>query len=369
MPNSTLVHVITGLKSGGAEWALARTAMGLQQRGYDQHVVSLTADGPVGDALRQAGIPVHILPVPMSLGGIRSIRKLRDLFSALNAQWVQSWMYHADFAVSLASRKPTKQFWGIRNSTLTPGAAKRSTRMIRAICARRSYRFPQQIISCSHAAAQHHIEIGYDRTKMNVIPNGYDLARFSPNEELRNSWRTRLGYSEFDFVFGHAARNHPQKGHEIFLRACDRVRAERIDSKFMLCGEGVAAGNAPFHELASKLTFQFLGQIEEMAGFYAACDGFVLSSVAGEAFPNVVAEAMACGVPCVVTDIGDAKEIVGDTGWVVSPNDERELAGAMLNLANVEDQMSRRTSARQRICDHFQLESVISRFDQVYQGS
>lgn len=362
-----VVHVITGLGLGGAERALSRMAGGLRELGFRQSVISLTDRGPLADEIESVGVPVHALNLKRQFRFLKGRTLLRSELEKLNPDVVQSWMYHADWLTS-AANPSCPIVWGIRNSTLTRDASKLSTRWVRGRCAKLSYSSPSQIISCSRRAASIHTDLGYDGGKMEVIPNGIRLDRFRFSDEQRGLLRSDWKIDDSQLVFAHAARLHPQKGHTDFLTAAIHVARLNPNARFVLVGEGVDSGliqEVP-HDLHHA--FRFLGPMHDMAGFLSASDFFVMSSVAGEAFPNVVAEAMACGRPCVVTDVGDAADIVGATGVVVLPGEPKSLALAMLEVLawSAENYHSASTACVLRIQESYELSRVAEQFAQVY---
>lgn len=362
-----VVHVITGLGLGGAERALSRFAAGLQELGFRQTVVSLTDRGPLAKEIESLGVQVVDLNLKSQLRFLNGRAILRSELVKLSPDVTQSWMYHADWLTSIAAPS-CPIVWGIRNSTLTRDASKFSTRWIRNRCAKLSFSSPSRIISCSRRAAEIHTELGYDGEKMEVIPNGIRLDQFRYRQDQRALLRSEWKIDDGQIVFAHAARLHPQKGHADFLAAAVQVARVNPRARFVLAGEGInrdLLANIPA-DLHSS--FQCLGPVSDMAGFLSASDFFVMSSVAGEAFPNVVAEAMACGRPCVVTDVGDAADIVGSTGLVVPPSEPVSLASAMLEVSTktAENYELVSSACVSRIYEGYELTRVTERFAQVY---
>jgi glycosyltransferase involved in cell wall biosynthesis len=221
-----------------------------------------------------------------------------------------------------------------------------------------------------------HVRLGYAAEKFVIIPNGYDVGRFQPDAAARARLRAEWGVPDAVPLLGMVARFDPQKDHANLLAACARLQASGADFAAVLVGTGCDAGNAALVQqlAAAGLTqrVRLLGRRDDVPAVMAALDLHVLSSAYGEAFPNVLAEAMACGTPCVTTDVGDAALIVGDTGWVVPPRDPKALADAIGTalLEHAErptDWSMRGRAARERVAGHFGIESMVAAYRTVWQ--
>jgi glycosyltransferase involved in cell wall biosynthesis len=208
---------------------------------------------------------------------------------------------------------------------------------------------------------------------MLVIPNGVDLAALKPDSTARRLIRQALSIPSEASVIGLVGRFHPQKDHQSFVRAAKLLVSMRSSVYFVLCGEGVTWDNrkliAWIDEAGIRANCRLLGRREDIPQLMASFDLATSSSCFGEGFANVVSEAMSCGVPCVVTDVGDSAHIVGPTGIVVSPRDAAALARAwerMLDLGR--DQLVQTgLQARQRIKDHFDLPQIVDRYQTMFE--
>jgi glycosyltransferase involved in cell wall biosynthesis len=207
---------------------------------------------------------------------------------------------------------------------------------------------------------------------MEVIPNGFDLHEFRPDSAARLSLRGELKIAEDAVVIGMAARFHPQKDHHTFIQAAARLHTQMPEVHYLLCGDDVTLQNtqlAEWIEIASIGDFcHLLGPRRDMPRFFAAIDIATTSFAGNEAFPLVIGEAMACGAPCVVTDVGDSALIVGETGRVVAPGNPDELAEAWRELINAGPRVRHHLgiAARRRIQQHFALPVVVERYQTVY---
>ena len=232
--------------------------------------------------------------------------------------------------------------------------------------ARLSWWLPARIAVCAQRAMDVHEELGYNRAKMSFIPNGYDLSEFTPmpNEAraLRREWCVKSDI----FLIGTVGRYNPQKDHTNLLQALALLRSRNIPLRCVLVGVNLDSDNqelvAQIQRLGLEETVMLLGKRTDIPAVMSALDVHVLPSAYGEAFPNVVAEAMACETPCVATDVGDAAYIVGNTGWVVPPEDSNVLANVIeksLNETKHDQWALRCFLARERIKKNFSIEKMV----------
>ncbi len=369
-----VVHIITGLSVGGAENMLYKLVTQMDRTEFTPEVISLTTIGPIGEKMLQAGIPVRALNLRPSLPNPALVLRLAQWLKASRPQAVQTWLHHADLLGGLAARRagsiPTA--WNIRHSNLDRATIKRSTILIGQLCARLSHSLPRRIVCCSEAGRVEHERLGYAAEKLMVIPNGFDLAAYRPSTEARTEIRHELGIAEDSPLIGLVGRFHPMKDHATFVQAAALLNRQRPNAHFVCCGEGVTWQNEALANLIQQAElcdrFHLLGVRSDMPRIAAALDIGTLCSLYGEGFPNVIGEAMACGVPCVVTDVGDSVYIVGETGRVVPLRNPEALCTAWESL------LSRPTAevhhdalvARERVETHFALGAVVDRYQQLY---
>lgn len=370
-----LMHLITGLTAGGAQTMLQRLLSRMDRQAFKSEVVSLMEKGPTGTKIQALGVPVRALGmrrgVPNPLGVLRLARWLRQSPPDV----IQTWMYHADLVGSLAGKLAggIPVVWGIRHANLDPQWNKRSTLWTAKACAHLSHYLPERIVCCSEASRRVHQALGYATDRMVVIPNGFDLDTFVPDPEARRSVRQELGLSEEVPVIGLAGRFHPLKDFHSFVWAAGLLHAQVPEVHFFICGEGVSLDNPELAGWISEAGIgercHLLGPREDMPRFYAALD-IAVSSSYGEGFPNAIGEAMACGVPCVVTEVGDSGWIVAHTGRVLPPRSPQALAQACRELIGLGPEGRRRLGleARRRIQEHFSLSKIVPRYEALYRA-
>jgi glycosyltransferase involved in cell wall biosynthesis len=341
---------------------------------WNPMVVSLRDEGVVGEKLEAAGVPVRALGMrerPADLGAIaRLVRWLRETRPAI----VQTWLYHADLFGGVAARWAGgfPVVWNIRQSNLDPRRERRTTVWIGRLNALLSRRVPTRIVCCSESARQAHANLGYDADRLVVIPNGFDTEAFRPDPSSRASVRLEIGLSPDSLLIGQVARFDPQKDHGNFVEAARLLGQSHPSVHFLLCGEGIDELNPTLRQWLDRSGIRdrchLLGARDDIPRILAALDIASLSS-AGEGSPNVLGEAMACGVPCVATDVGECAAIIGDTGRVVPRRDPQALAAAWRELTEAGPDKRRRlgTKARTRIESRFALASMVAGYETLYQ--
>ncbi len=338
-------------------------------------VISLMSRTPLRERIESLGIPVHTAmmrpgwPTPMGLW------RLVRLIQRLKPDLITGWMYHSCFAAHLAnfffgSRAPI--LWSIHYSISSLEREKTLTAATIKACALLS-KLPAQIVFVSRKSQSHHGPLGYSLQKSCVIPNGIDETEFVPSIEARRSVRSELGLPGDAFLIGLMGRYHPAKDHGNFLHAAALLSKVHPRTHFLLIGRNVDGENRELCQSIQQLGLasrtHLLGERHDMPRLAAALDVFSLSSGYGESFPNVIGEAMACEVPCVVTDVGDTAWMVGNTGRVVPPRDPRALAEGWQELINLGPERRRALGreARARVVDRFALKAVAGRYMSLYE--
>lgn len=324
--------------------------------------------------LEAAGIPVITIGLPRGKVTVSGFRNLRCAIRDLHPDAVQTWMYHADLLGGLAARLAGVRnvTWGIHHTTLDPKQSPRSTILVAKVCALLSRWIPRRIVCCAEASREIHAELGYDVVRMRVIPNGYNLSVFQPDLTAGANLRRDLGLAADALVIGFVARFDPLKDHHTLLQALALLRGRGIAPICLLIGTGLGPENqqlaAWIAETVPGDQIRLLGRRDDIPAMMNALDLHVMSSYS-EAFPNVLAEAMACGTPCVSTDVGDARAIVGATGRIVPPRDPAALAMAiaeMLAARAAPDWAVRRAAARIHVAENFSLERMVDAYHRVW---
>jgi len=363
-----VLHVISGLSVGGAEMALYRLILQFRGSQYDHTVVALTPGGGMLSRFADSGIRLIVLDVRHAPAA--HFLRLYRLICTLRPDIVQTWLYHADFLGGIAARMAGNRriIWGIRTTDVDGGCA-RTTSLVRRACAAISHWIPHTIVCVAEAARRSHSLLGYDTGRMTVIGNGFDAAALTATDLQRSELRACCGFGPDDIVVGTLGRFNLDKDHDNFVRAAGQLAAR--DERFLMIGRDLDADNdalrAWIRATGHADRFVLLGERDDVAVCLAAMDIFCLSSRT-EAFPNVVGEAMAVGLPCVSTDVGDVTALLGDAGVVVPRADPDALAAAMAALIGRGTTHLRLLGqrGRERIRANYDMRAVRTRFESIY---
>lgn len=357
-----VLYLIRSLNIGGSERQLITLVSCLHARGHNVSVVTFYAEGSLLDELRTAGVPIHNLGkrgrwdlFPVIIRFIRLLRSERPriLHGYLDPPNI----------VAVAAKllfPPLRVVWGVRGSANDFQHHDWLARLcFRASCS--LARFADLIIINSECGLQHHAAHGYPSDRMVVIPNGIDTEMFSPDPEGRTQIRSEWGVRPSDRLVGYVARLDPIKDHATFLEAASLLASSVDRIRFVCVGDGPKAYRDELRALAAHSGLDDLliwaGFRSDMRSVYNALDIGVSSSLS-EGFPNCIGEAMACGVPCVVTDVGDSAVIVGDRDAVVPRSNPVALAQAVrLSLERMNSYDA--TALRTKIVEKFSLERLI----------
>ncbi len=369
-----VVHLITGLHTGGAETMLLKMVRCHLKRGVEMEVISLLPPGTLVPEFEALGVPVHCLGIRQGVPDPRGLFRLLKHLSRFKPDLVQTWMYHADLlgGMTRVFRPGTPVVWGVHHSNLNKGMNRTMTLRIAKLCAWLSRMLPRKIVCCSEASRAVHAKLGYDAGRMVVIPNGFDLDLFHPDPEARVALRAALGIPENALLVGLVGRLDPLKDHGNFFKAWGQLPAEINGHPLhaLLCGAGMTPETPQIVEWTQGLDLgriHLLGLRRDMPQINAALDVACSSSI-GEAFPSVLGEAMACAVPCVVTDVGDSRLIVAETGRAVPPSDSDALAVALREVLSLPDteRLALGQAALHRVQANYRVDIVAENYLNVY---
>jgi glycosyltransferase involved in cell wall biosynthesis len=362
------------LDFGGAEAMLCKLVSDqTNQSLFRHHVISLAGQGKIEEILHQHHIPVFHLGMQKQPGDLIGMVRLAKLFQSIQPQIIQTWLYHADLLGLIVGRlfSSAKIVWNIRCSDMDLDHYGKTTKLIFFILAKLSV-LPQAMIFNSEAGRAFHLHSGYAADRGIIIPNGFDLSLFKPDDRVRNDLRNRLEISKATPVVGIVARFDPMKDYENFFQAANIIKKRNAEVKFILVGKGMDRENPQVQWWIKKNGLEnnvyLLGEQKELNNIYPAFDIFTLCSAYGEGFPNVLGEAMACGIPCVATDVGDSRLIIEDAGVIVPPRDPETLARAWESLLNLPDENREAlgNQARRRIKSNFSLPIIRNRYHRFY---
>lgn len=344
----------------------------MDRQRFQSVVVAMSEKGPIGRKIEVEGSSVIELGMalgrPNAAGPLRFYRLLRKEKPHI----LQTWLYHADLLGILIGKMASVQrvVWGIRCSEMELNHYRFLTTMTLKMCAVLSG-LPDAVIVNSEEGKRAHLRLGYKPRRTITIPNGFDTMQFHPDPGARARLLSELGIGDESVLIGLIARFDPMKDHENFLRAASLLKTwENVH--FVLAGKGVVPENRDLTmHMDSRLSgkIHFLGPREDIPRIAPGFDIATSSSAYGEGFSNTIGEAMACGVPCVVTDVGDSARIVGDSGVVVEPRNAAALSGAWSRMLEMgrEGRKKLGERARARVLENYSIDKVVRQFEEFYE--
>lgn len=368
-----VVHVITDLGTGGAEMMLLKVVRATKHQ-IRHSVISLHSTGDMGASIKAEGVPVYALGIPRGSVSIGGIARLIRILSNIKPDVVQGWMYHANLAVAIAKAALYAAWpmsWTIRFS-IENMREKRLSRIVIRMCALLSGA-ADAIIYNSERSREQHERAGYSAKHGFCIPNGFELDRLKADPTARAEMRRAFGVGKEQKLVGQLCRLSSMKDLPNFVRAASIVSKARGNTVFVLAGGGIPGLTSQHPELEPEVEelgprLRLLPVQSDVVPLLCALDVAVLSSAWGEGFPNVLGEAMACGVPCVATDVGDSRTIVDDSGIVVPPSNGEALANAITRILELDDEQYRDLSARarSRVVANYSIEVIAERYRSVW---
>jgi glycosyltransferase involved in cell wall biosynthesis len=359
--------LIRSLNYGGAEMQMTMLANGLAQSG---HAVSLIVMYPGGPLLKNlsSAVKVRCLEKHGRWDAAGFLRRLSSAIADEKPDVLYAFLPVANLLTCFAKVRSPKLrvVWGIRASDVDLNHYDWLSRLSYWL-ERRLSRVPDLIVSNSAAGRKYAVAHGFPANdRFIVIPNGIDVERFRPDPILRESVRTEWRVSPAETLVGIVSRLDPMKDYPTFLGAAAMLAGRKQGIRFVSVGTGPVDYAALLRERAHRLNLDedviWAGPRGDLPAVYNAFD-LLVSSSAGEGFSNVLGEAMACGISCVATDVGDAREILGDTGRVVPPRAPEALAdGIIAQLDRLgSERSSLRAAVRRRIAENFSVETLVRR--------
>jgi glycosyltransferase involved in cell wall biosynthesis len=375
MKKIKVVHVINCLSYGGAQFMLCNLLARTDRERIESMVVALVNVLPLAERVESLGIPVRVIGMRPGVPNPRGVVRLARLLHRERPGVIQTWMYHSNLIGGIAARLsvPAPVVWGIHHTEHDARTEKRTTLWTVAVGARLSRRLPARIVCCSESARRLHEQRGYATEKLMFIPNGFDTGTFRPDPTARFEVRRELGIGPGTLLVGWFAKYTTHKDPLNFLRAVAILKDRCPGVHFVLCGDRIDEANAELVSVVEAYGLRgrchLLGIRRDMPRLTASLDLAVQSSFT-EAFPLVMGEALACGVPCVATDVGDSAAIIGESGRIVPPRDSQALAAACGEVLELSPEARARMgqSGRLRIQERYELVSVTRRYEDLYEA-
>jgi glycosyltransferase involved in cell wall biosynthesis len=369
-----ILHVISGLQYGGAENLLFQLLQMPEFSTFDHQVISLTGLGPIGESMQELGLDVIALNFSSHKLNIKPLIAFLDALRNYQPDILQTWLFHADLAGAVAHlvEYKTPLVWSVHHATAHMNFFKRSTKIVIQINRILSRWIPERIVCCSPSVYDAHQRMGYPADRMVIIRNGVNCSRFQRNDKQYSALREELGFSPTALLVGYSGRWIPSKGYRILIQAASTLTSQHPDLHFLLWGQGIDSQNEELTTMLKDFSvlghFSLLGATASAEKFLQGLDIYTSPSL-DEALPMSVAEAMACQVPCVVTDVGDQGKLVGQTGVVIQPDDVQEIVKGIKNIIDLDEPSQRQKgyNARERILNHYSLDTTAEQYSQMYQ--
>lgn len=367
-----LLHTISGLQTGGAERMLV-ALLGALAPYYDQSVVALVG-GPISQAVRDLGIPLCELSRSSTWTALLRLRAAERFAELVKPDLIQGWMYNGNLLGQLlANRRHIACIWGVHHSLYSLHREKLPTRV--AIRANKRWSAgASHIVYVSQRSKEQHSTSGFAGERASVIANGFDIGRLQRDPPAAADLRVRLGIADSAPLVGIVARFHPMKDHANFLQAARHVAAAIPAARFLMVGRGIDGPEAGLASLADSLGLagrvHLVGELSNVVPVLSALDVLCVSSAWGEAFPIVLGEALACGTPCVTTEVGDAARVVGPGGFVVPARDAHALADAVTRVLKMpaEERVALGQRGREHVISNFSLERIAAEYRSIYEA-
>ncbi|MDJ0858252.1 MAG: glycosyltransferase [Dinoroseobacter sp.] len=370
-----VLHCITSTGFGGAQIMLLRYLRALGPRACDHSVLSLMPQDAIGQEIASLGVPVHTIGMRQGGFSIPALLRLRRQIKHLSPDLIHGWMYHGNLAARLATLGiggGPAVVWAVHHSLQDIRNERLSSRLVMRACAALSGGV-SGISYCARVAASQHEAIGFASEQAVVIPNAIDTDEFHPETEARGLLGALLEIPEGRVIIGNVGRDHPMKDQARMVAAIAGLLERGYDVQGILIGTGQEAGSArrAAETLGISDRISTMSERSDIAGIVSGFDIFLLPSAWGEAFPLALCEAMACGVPSVVTDVGDSRWIVDKTGFVVPPADTDAQVDALARMVDLGPQgrQAMGAEARNRICQKFSMSRYIDAHDAWYRSA
>jgi len=331
-----IIHIINSLKKGGAEGNLYRLCK-FQKKKYKNKInitiITLLNNGFYEKELKKLGVKIFSLNISKKIQIIDLIKKIlifRKFIKFENPYVIQSWMYHSNFMTIFAPKifKP-RIFWNIRHTLLNLQMSKKTTILMSIICGLFSRITPKKIIYCSEKSIFFHEKKHfYAKNKTALVYNGYSFKTYYPSNKLRLNFRKKNKIRKNDIVLGYAGRYAKEKNLKSLLIAFSKLVKNHKNICLYMVGKNINLSNRELSDVIKNLNIthkvMFLNEQRNLLKFYNGIDLLLLTSHS-ESFPNVVAESMLCSTPVLSSDVGCAKKIIGEYGFIITKNDHLSI--------------------------------------------
>ena len=370
-------HVITSLRGGGAEANLVKLV--INEKVYEHIVISLIPTEKYSEILISNGIKVFHLNFEKKLLFLFNFIRLLHLLKNIKPDLVQTWLYHSDLIGGLAAKicMINNIVWNIRSSHVPKNTNLRTYFVIK-LCAFSSWFIPKKIITCANSAKNIHKNLGYCAKKFEVIFNGFERPNLK--EQSRDQFFSNINLKKEFFNIVSVGRYSPQKNHTNLLNALIHFRRnysdlDKVGINLIFIGKrtnNILEDNKWFDPKELNLKVVSILNTNNIYKYFQHMDLSILCSSYGEAFPNVLAESMICGTPCIATDVGDSKLIIGDAGWLIPTSDSKKLSKAIYEALitlynNYENKEKFKKRCISKISSEYTLNNMLKKYNKLYE--
>ena len=373
-----VLHIISGLGQGGAETALYNLCAIWSRDKSNEHIVISLTDNIFFDFDR-LGISCYICPMKRGhnllwqmLNLPRQILNLRRKIKTIQPDIIKAWMYHACFFTYLTASAKLPQIWGIHSEKmrsynrisfhLSAGLLPRLQKDSR----------PRKIIFVSNVSMKNHLVQGFAAEKATLIHNGIDTKKFSPSQKMRVNKRMELGIETDNFLIGNFSRFHKMKNHPLLANVFAEILKKHDKARLVLAGTSMDSHNTQLMALFSDPIFQgktlFLGERQDMIALFNALDCYILTSHIGEAFPIVLLEAAACGVPAIANNVGDVGKLILDKQFFIESGQMQDFVHGIEKIMSWQNEELQQyaSKSRQLVQDNFSIETTAEKYMNVF---
>ena len=371
-----ITHIITSLEEGGAQRSLARL-VNASHYGERQLIVSLTTANLYRKEILRSGAKLIELNARGLFDAPWILAKLCFILFREKSNVVQTWLYHADLLGGLAARLLgiERVIWSIRHSNGSISDLGISTWLLVRVNALASYLIPTRIVYVANSAKQYHCRHFFRSDISLVIPNGFSIDEFKSSSPSPRNTKISVVQANRDFLrLCMVARYHPQKDHKMLFESLAILKSYGCPFRLYLAGADICETNALLAQQVRSSSLynsvELLGTIDSPHALFSQMDVSVLSSCSGEAFPNVLAESMMCGCPCIATDVGDSRDIIGSYGWIVKPRDPIAFANAMYSawrLTQSSEYYALKIKCAEQISRRFSIRSTLEKYTRLWE--
>ena len=365
--NNKIIFICPDINSGGAENIIFNLAKAISKN--DILLISLTDIGYYGSILRKEGYKIYSLNMKKNIFVFFKIFYLLILIIRFKPRIIQTWLYHANLVGGIAAKLlgVKKIYWTVHHDFEYRNLYMMLEMRILVLL---SYLIPDKIIYGSNPVKNNHVSNGYFREKSIVINNGVSTSKFRPVPELRDSIRKDLNITKKCLLLGNIARYIPLKDHETLLKSLKILKSKGLNFKCLLIGQGLSNENREFKIRIKKYGLEdkviLYGKTYEINNILNAFDINILTSKK-ECSPISLIESMSTGIPCISTNVGDAIELIGDSGWVVNTSDYKSIAKLIMDI-NLDKNILKIKSniARKRVEKNYPIEKMINKYKKLY---